>query len=222
MKIKAITLKILIISIIVLLSFLASSGQNVDSLRIIAFEKKHQNLSYQELVQKYNKLEQPVDSLEFEYLYYLKYKNQEFSYFDMTSEEKTYRERYNSRDFNETAELGIRLLQKDPTDLKTLLYTSISFKKLNQSDSADELMRRFEMLVRIISKYGDGKTMETAFRVEKISDEHAILEHTDDMFYNRKTRQEPDSIIGSWDIFSVRTNKNYNLHFTFNNLYTSP
>lgn len=215
-------MKILIICTIAFLSLHLLYSQNVDSIRILSFEKSHQNFSYRELVKKYNTFGLPVDSIEFEYLYYLKYKNPDFSYFDLTSEEKTFRERYNSRDFHESAELGIRLLQKDPTDLKTLLYTSLSFKNLNQADSADEILQRFEMLVRIISKYGNGKTMETAFQVVRISDEHAILEHTDDMFYNRKTKQEHDAIIDSWDIFSVRTKKNYNLYFKFNNLYTFP
>lgn len=213
-------MKILIISTIAFLSLHLLYSQNVDSIRILSFEKTHQNLSYQKLVQKYNTFGQTIDSIEFEYLYYLKYKNPDFSYFNLTSVEKSFRESYSSRDFHKSAELGIKLLQKDPTDLKTLLYTSTSLKNINQADSADELLQRFETLVRIISKYGNGKTMETAFQLVKISDEHSILEHTDDMFYNRKTKREPDAIIDSWDLFSVRTKQNYNLHFKFNNLYT--
>jgi hypothetical protein len=215
-------LKNLIISILALFSFTVLSGQNVDSLRILSFEKTHQNLDYQKLVQKYIKLGQPIDSIEFEYLYYLKYKNPDFTYFDLTAEEKFFRERYNSRKYQESAELGIKLLQKDPTDLKTLLYTSTSFKNINQLDSAAELQKRFDLLTGIISKYGDGKTIETSYQVVKISDEHAILERTKDMFYNRKTKQESDCIIDSWDIFSAITKKNYNLNFKFNNLYTYP
>ncbi|MBK6964665.1 MAG: DUF4919 domain-containing protein [Bacteroidales bacterium] len=215
-------MKNLIVSILSLISFAVVSGQNVDSLRILSFEKTHPNLNFQKLVQKYNKLIQPIDSIEFEYLYYLKFKNPDFTYFDLTSEEKFFRERYNSRKYQESAELGIKLLQKDPTDLKTLLYTSISFKNLNQPDSAAELLKRFDLLLNIISKYGDGKTIETSYQVVKISDEHAILEYSKDMFYNRITKQESDCIIDSWDIFSAREKKNYNLNFKFNNLYTYP
>ena len=188
----------------------------------MSFEKAHQNLNYQKLVQKYHKLGQPIDSIEFEYLYYLKYKNPDFSYFDLTLEEKFFRARYNSRKYQESAELGIKLLQKDPTDLKTLLYTSTSLKNNIQLDSAAELQKRFDLLISIISKYGDGKTIETSYQVVKISDEHAILEHTKDMFYSRKSHQESDYIIDSWDIFSADKNKNYNLYFKFNNLYTYP
>ena len=219
---KSDTLKRLIISILALFSFTVLSGQNVDSLRILSFEKTHQNLNYQKLVQKYIKLGQPIDSVEFEYLYYLKYKNPNFTYFDLTPEEKFFRERYNSRKYQESSALGIKLLQKDPTDLKTLLYTSTSFTNINQLDSASELQKRFDLLMSLISKYGDGRTIETSYQVVKISDEHAILERTKDMFYNRKTKQEPDCIIDSWDIFSAKTKKNYNLNFKFNNLYTYP
>ena len=215
-------MKNLIISILTLFSFAVLSGQNVDSLRILSFEKTHQNLSYPKLVEKYIKLGQPIDSIEFEYLYYLKYKHPDFTYFDLTAEEKFFRERYNTRKYQESAELGIKLLQKDPTDLKTLLYTSTSFKNINQLDSAAELQKRFDLLIGIISKYGDGTTIETGYQVVKISDEHAILERTKDMFYNRKTMQESDCIIDSWDIFSAKTKKNYNLNFKFNNLYTYP
>ena len=203
-------------------SFPVLHGQNVDSLRILSFEKTHQTLNYQKLVQKYNKLPQPVDSVEFEYLYYIKYKNQDFSYFDLTSDEKYFRERYNSGKYQESAQLGMKLLQKDPTDLKTLLYAAVSFKNTNQPDSAAELQKRVDLLIRIISKYGDGKTIETSYQVVKISDEYAILEHTKDMFYNRKTKQQSDCIIDSWDIFSAKTKKNYQLHFKFNTLYTNP
>ena len=171
---------------------------------------------YQKLVQKYNNLPQPADTTEFEYLYYLKYKTPDFTYFNMTAEEMFFRERYNSRKYQESAELGIKLLQKDPTELKTLLYTSTSFKNINQSDSAAELLKRFDLLINIISKYGDGKTIETSYQVVKISDEHAILEHTKDLFYNRITKQESNCIIDSWDIFSANKNKNYNLNFKFN------
>lgn len=215
-------MKTLIISILSLFSFTVLSGQNVDSLRILSFEKTHKNLNYQRLVQKYSDLRQSIDSIEFEYLYYLKFKIPDFTYFDLTSEEMFFRERYNSRKYQESAKLGIKLLQKDPTDLKTLLYTSISFKNINLSDSAAELQKRFDLLINIISKYGDGKTIETSYQVVKISDEHAILEHTKDMFYNRITKQESYYIIDSWDIFSARNKKNYNLNFKFNKLYTDP
>ena len=201
-------------------SVLFLHGQNTDSLRVVSFEKNHPDLNYQNLVQKYNKLSQPADSVEFEYLYYVKYRNQAFSYFDLTSDEKFFREKYNSGKYRESAELGMKLIQKDPTDLKTLLYTAISFIHINEPDSAAELRKRFNLLLSIISKYGDGKTAETSFRVVKISDEYAILENTKDMFYNRKTKQQPDCIIDSWDIFSAPTRKNYQLHFKFNTLYT--
>lgn len=215
-------MKSLIIIILILFSFTNVSGQNSDSLRILSFEKTHPNLNYQTLVQKYSTLGQPLDSIEFEYLYYLKYKNPDFTYFDLTSEEKHFRERFNSKKYQEAAELGIKLLQKDPTDLKTLLYTSASFKNLNQPDSAAELDNRLGQLITIISKYGDGKTIETSYQLVKISDEHAILERTKDMFYNRKTRKDADCIIDSWDLFSVETKKNYKLNFKFNTLYTYP
>jgi hypothetical protein len=214
--------KNIFISFLVMFSFPVLHGQNVDSLRIMSFEKAHPNLNYQKLVQKYKNLPQPADSTEFEYLYYIKYKNHDFSYFDLTSDEKFFRERYNSGKYQESAELGMKLLQKDPTDLKTLLYTAVSFKNINQSDSAAELQKRFNLLINIISKYGDGKTIETSYQVVKISDEHAILENTKDMFYNRKTKQQSDCIIDSWDIFSAKTKKNYQLHFKFNTLYTDP
>ena len=75
-------MKNIIIIILVIFSFKISSGQNVDSLRIVSFEKTHQNLDYLKLVQKYNKLGQAIDTIEFEYLYYLKYKKLDFSYYD--------------------------------------------------------------------------------------------------------------------------------------------
>jgi hypothetical protein len=142
--------KKILISFLVMFSFPVLHGQNVDSLRIMSFEKTHQNLNYRKLVQKYNKLSQPVDSVEFEYLYYIKYKNHDFSYFDLTSDEKFFRERYNSGKYQESAELGMKLLQKDPTDLKTLLYTAISFKNINQPDSAAELQKRFNLLIILL------------------------------------------------------------------------
>ena len=215
-------MKNLIISILALFSFTVLSGQNVDSLRILSFEKTHQNLDYQKLVQKYINIGQPIDSIEFEYLYYLKYKKQDFSYYDLTSEEQTFRDNFNSRKYQESAELGIKLLQIDPTDLKTLYYTAASLKNINQLDSAAEFLERYDLLISIISKYGNGRTKETSYQVVKISDEHAILERTKDMFYNRKSTIEFDGIIDSWDIFSAKSKKNYNLYFKFNNLYTYP
>ena len=215
-------MKNIIIIILVIFSFKILSGQNVDSLRIVSFEKTYQNLNYLKLVQKYNNLGQAIDSIEFEYLYYLKYKNQDFSYFDLTSEEQTFRDKFNSKKYQESAELGIKLLQKDPTDLKTLFYTSISLKYINQLDSAAEFLERFDLLISIISKYGNGRTKETSYQVVKIADEHAILERTKDMFYNRKSTIESDCIIDSWDIFNAKSKMNYNLYFKFNNLYTFP
>ena len=215
-------MKNIIIIILVIFSFKILSGQNVDSLRIVSFEKTHQNLNYLKLVQKYNNPGQAIDTIEFEYLYYRKYKNQGFSYFDLTSEEQTFRDKFNSGKYHESAELGIKLLLKDPTDLKTLFYTSISLKNNNQLDSAAEFLERFDLLISIISKYGNGRTKETSYQVVKISDEHAILERTKDMFYNRKSTIEFDCIIDSWDIFSAKSKMNYNLYFKFNNLYTFP
>lgn len=213
------TLKKLIVTILALFSFSLIFGQNGDSVRIVTFERTHQNLNYQKLLAKYANPGQPVDSVEFEYLYYLKYKLPGFSYYNLNSEEMVFRDTYDSRDYQKCAGLGIKLLKKDPTDLTTLIYTATSFKNLHKPDSAQLLLRRFDLLISIITKYGDGKTPDSAFRVVKISDEYAILKHKKEMFYNRKTLQEPDCIIDSWDIFNAKTGKNYNLSFKFNNLY---
>ena len=215
-------LKNILICIIVLSAFKFVDAQNIDSLRVLSFEKAHQNLNYQKLVQKYNKAWLEVDTVELEYLYYLKYKNEDFTYYDLTADEKLFRAKYNSGDYRQSASAGIKLLQKDPTDLKTLLYTAISLKKINQGDSAAAFQHRFDVLLKIISRYGDGKTMETAYQLVKISDEYAILEHSKEMFYNRKTKQQSDCIIDTWDIFNVKTKTSYTLNFKFNNLYTYP
>lgn len=214
-------MKLLLIGLIIISLAIQARAQNSDSLRITAFEKNHPKYTYNELVKKYSAINQTVDTTEFEYLYYSKYRKNNFSYYDLSAGEQTFREKYNSKRYKESSELGIKLLQLDPTDLKTLLYTSISLAKIGSIDSSAILRNRLEMLIAIIKKYGDGRTKEKAFLTVTISDEHAILELTGSMFYNRKTEIANYFIFDSWDLYSVEKKLSYKLYFRFNSLYTA-
>jgi hypothetical protein len=204
-----------ILGFILILLLNESIYSQIDSLQLIEFEKKYQNTNYDILVQKYKNLYQLVDTDEFEYLYYCKFKNKDFSYFDLNNDEKKFIQFYKSCKYHDVADFGLKILANDPTDLKTLYQTSISLSKINKEDSAILLMNRFTILKAIIEKFGNGKTIETSYEITKIADEYAILEQTGHMFFNRKTKKTEDEIIDSWEIFNSSNNQFYFIHFRF-------
>jgi hypothetical protein len=214
---KLIINRIITIILLILLNELTYS--QINSIRLIEIEKKCQNYDYDFLIQKYKNIKQLVDTNEFKYLYYLKFKNKYFSYFDLNNDEKEYIQLYKSFKFKEVAYLGLKILTKDPTDLKTLYQTSISFSKLNKTDTANLLMNRYKILKQIIEQYGNGITIETPFEITKIADEYAILENTGHMFFNRKTKKSESALIDSWEIFDSASKQFYFLYFRFNKVY---
>jgi hypothetical protein len=210
---KLIMNRILAFILLVLLN--ESIYSQIDSLQLIEIEKKCQNTNYDILVQKYKNINQLVDTDEFEYLYYCKFKNKDFSYFDLNNDEKKFIQLYKSYKYHDVEDLGLKILANDPTDLKTLFQTSISLSKINKEDSAKLLMNRFTILESIIEKYGNGKTIETSYEITKIADEYTILEQTGHMFFNRKTKRTENELIDSWEIYNSSNKQFYFIHFRF-------
>jgi len=213
-------IRLRIITTIILISTFKIVFSQIDSIKLIEIATKNHNIQYDKLVQKYSNIQQLVDTNEFRFLYYLKYKNNDFSYFDLNNIEKDFINYYQKYKYQNVVELGLKILEKDPTDLKTLYQTSVCLSKINKPDSAKLLLNRYLVLKQIIMQYGNGKTIETPYNITKIGDEYGILAETGHMFFNRKTKKTEIEIIDTWEIFNSDLKEFYFLHFRFYKAYT--
>lgn len=195
-------------------------SQNADSIRILKLKDTFESFSYKDLALKYQDLKQKNDTTELEYLYYLKCEDPDYSYFDLSDDEKEFGLRYSLYDYNVAKTIGLRILKKDPTEIKTLLHTAICLQKNKQADSAKVMMNRLNTLVAIITKYGDGKSEAASFKLNKIADEYAFLELSGDFKSLRKTHQNEYCTFDVWEMFSSKKVEKYKLYFSFNKLYT--
>ncbi len=82
---------------------------------------------------------------------------------------------YKKGDFKNAILAGKRILEKDPTDLIYNKRIALCYFGIKDTVNAEKYVYRYVYLENIIYESGDGKSIETAYVVTKVSDEYHIM-----------------------------------------------
>ena len=155
--------------------FMLSQNLNLDSIKQNV-QNENSNLFYEKLIYKFKFDPTSLTEEEVENLYYGKnFSKYKTSFFDTDYLEFT--QNISRGNLKKAIISGEKYLEKDPTNSEVLTYMEIIYKKKDEESKKLALYSmQSKVLLNCIIKNGDGKTKETAFKVNSVGEEYLIAD----------------------------------------------
>lgn len=158
-----------------LLLSLFTFGQNInlDSIKINV-QNENSNLYYEKLIYKFKFDPTSMSDEEVKNLYYGKnFSKYKTSFFD--TDYLDFTQNFAKGNLKKAIISGDKYLEKDPTNSEVLTYMEIAYRKKDKESKNYALYSlQSKTLLNCIMKNGDGKTKETAFKVNSVGEEYLI------------------------------------------------
>ena len=166
--------KIHLTLVLLLFSFFAfSQNINLDSIKINV-QNENSNLYYEKLIFKFKFDPTSMSDEEVKNLYYGKqFSKYKTSFFD--TDYLDFTKNFAQGNLKKAIIYGEKYLEKDPTNSEVLTYMEIAYRKKDKESKNYFLYsQQSKTLLNCIMKNGDGKTKETAFKVNSVGEEYLI------------------------------------------------
>ncbi|MBC7452022.1 MAG: DUF4919 domain-containing protein, partial [Cytophagales bacterium] len=131
---------------------------------------------YSKLLDRYKKNDTTLSTKDYYYLYYgFTFSNN----YDPNNDEAVNAlvvseiEKLNS---SKALKNALQLYDKDPVNLKLLLYISVCYSNLSDVKMKKIFTDKYAKIIKAIYNSGDGKSLETAYVVIRINDEYQLLQ----------------------------------------------
>lgn len=162
--------------------------------------------NYEKLIFKFKGLPKSLDSIEAQHLYYGRnFKKDKVS--QVGDEFKTLAEAFKNNNFEDCIRLGKILYDKDPTNLDVILILLRAYEQTKDVNNFSYHITQLRLLTNAIKNSGDGKSEETAYKVNNVGDEYIFLNILNiGQDYTRSSKTLKDSVI---DIWAKENNKTY-------------
>ncbi|WP_034762777.1 DUF4919 domain-containing protein [Chryseobacterium gregarium] len=160
--------------ILIFSSFFAlSQNLNLDSIKINV-QNRNSDLYYEKLMYKFKFDPTSMSDEEVKNLYYgKKFSKYKASFFDKDYLDFT--KNFNQGNLKKAIIYGEKYLEKDPTNSEVLTYMESAYRKKDKTSKNYLLYSlKSKTLLNCIMKNGDGKTKETAFKVNSVGEEYLI------------------------------------------------
>lgn len=155
--------------------------------------------NYDRLIFKYKGLPKSIDSIEAQHLYYGRnFRN------DLVSQSgddfKELAEAFKSNNFIECIKLGKALYAKDPTNLDVILILLRAYDQTKDIGNFSHHIAQLRLLTDAIKNSGDGKSEQTAYKVNSVGDEYIFLNMMNvGQDYTRTSKALKDGVIDIWE-----------------------
>lgn len=153
---------------------------------------------YERLIFKYQTLPASLDSLEAKHLYYGRnFLNEKIETTD--PEFVKLAQHFRMNDLEKCISLGKELYAKDPTNLDVLLILMYAYEQKKDADAFLHHRKQLQALTDAIRFSGDGKTADTAYLVNNVSDEYTFLNLLNiGKDYIRHSQFLEDGVLDAW------------------------
>lgn len=130
---------------------------------------------YPLLLEKFQKLDTTMTWAENKYLYYgnVYYKN--YDPYGLSEKEEKFMKVYKQQKYKEAIALGLEAMKENPINLKLIYKLLICYHQSGDKELARRYAWMYFSLLNVIYTSGDGKGVETAMVVTRVSDEYEIL-----------------------------------------------
>lgn len=152
---------------------LKSQNINLDSIKQNV-QNENSNLFYEKLIYKFKFDPSSLSDEEVKNLYYGKnFSKYKTSFFD--TDYLDFTQNFAKGNMKKAIISGEKYLEKDPTNSEVLTYIEIAFSKKDKESKKHILYSlQSKTLLNCILKSGDGKTKETAIKVNSVGEEYLI------------------------------------------------
>lgn len=130
---------------------------------------------YPNLIKRMLENDASLTKLDYRYLYYGYAYTESYKPYGSSEYKEDFSKFYNKKKYKKAIPLAKKILEEDPTNLKTTYKLMVCFHKLEYKDSLQLYSKRYYSLLNAIYESGDGKSIETAYVVLRVSDEYSIL-----------------------------------------------
>ena len=186
--------KILFIAIIFISNFSFAQKINLDSIKLNV-QNPNSNLFYEKLIIKFKNNPLEMSNQELTSLYYGKYYSK-YNTSEMDSDYFECVENFRKGKFKQVKISGEKYLVKDPTNSEVIWMVKNSYRKDKKSNEYILYDNQEKVLTQLIFRSGDGKTKETAFKVNSVGEEYYVGLLLDEYLYNfqRKSYIQNDGV----------------------------
>jgi hypothetical protein len=140
------------------------------------------------------------------YLYYGKlFSSYKYKSLELKPRHLKFMKQLASKKYAKAVILGEELLKNDPINLTIILNLIICYSENNQNNENDErlklLKNQAEILMKAIADYGDGKNINTAFKVISLSDEFSLLNYLGinlEMYSRNSVKYNLNTVLDIW------------------------
>ncbi|MBN2730772.1 MAG: DUF4919 domain-containing protein [Bacteroidales bacterium] len=145
-----------------------------DNVKEETTTKKSDNY-YPKLLERYFALDTSFTEEEYMFLYYGYTFRPEYSPYGTPEAQDKFLELYYAEEFQEAIPFGLEVLKENPVHIKIVFKVLVCYYALEKLDTAQLYAKQYYGLLGAIYNSGDGMSVETAWVVNRVSDEYEIL-----------------------------------------------
>lgn len=168
---------LLILSLLVAFSFAQAQkiiNIDFDNVKKETTKKKSDNY-YPKLLERYFAFDTTLTENEYMYLYYGYTFTEEYSPYGTHESQEEFLTLYYAEEFNKAIPLGKEILKDNPVHLKIIFKMLVCYYALEKLDTFQLYAKQYDGLLGAVYNSGDGLSIETAWVVNRVSDEYEIL-----------------------------------------------
>lgn len=163
-----------------LLAFLPTYSQQVSNVNFTEIYKNtSQSTSpyfYPVLLARYEKNDTTLTPEQYKHLYYGFTQQPTYTPYEKDLRQKEFKQLIEAKNYVKAVEIGREGLKKSPFNMNYIFGMHFAYDNLGKRNESRQWLHKFERLVEVLQKSGNGKTPQTALVVTSIGDEQVYME----------------------------------------------
>ncbi|HMU46186.1 MAG TPA: DUF4919 domain-containing protein [Chitinophagaceae bacterium] len=178
------------------------SGQKVSKVDFDAIKKTLDTSPklYKDLLNRFVSSDSTLTNEEFSIIYYGQCYQEDYNPYgsDVENFDK-FKKHYLAKDYDKALPIALKMIRENPLDMKMTFKTLVCYHHLNDEAGKNNMIARYNGIMKTIFDSGDGKTDSTAFVVMCVSDEYELMA-------SLQVENTSQSLIGFCDVMRLKEN----------------
>ncbi|MDJ1504481.1 DUF4919 domain-containing protein [Xanthocytophaga agilis] len=181
------------------LSLYTGYGQQISNVNFTDIYKNISTSSssyfYPVLLSRYEKNDTTLTHEQYKHLYYGFTQQPTYDPYEKDLRQKEFNALIAAKDYQKAIAVGKEGIKKSPFNMNYIFGLHYAYDNLGQQAESQKWLNKFEKLLEVLEKSGDGKTSKTAIVVISIGDEQIYMETLGLTVKNRDLSSGTDKII---------------------------
>ncbi len=164
----------------ILLAFLPGFGQQISNVNFTEIYKNTSSSAspffYPVLLARYEKNDTTLTAEQYKHLYYGFTQQPTYAPYEKDLRQKEFKQLIEAKNYAKALEVGREGLKKSPFNMNYVFGMHFAYDNLGKRAESRQWLHKFERLMEVLQKSGDGKTAKTPIVVTSIGDEQVYME----------------------------------------------